>query len=339
MIPTYFRFINRHNVFFAIGCFISVAILMTSLVRNTLYATPQEMFTGLTAIAVSFAWTMAREGRAYWMYTICTMRMYENKQTIEQLAKKTIGDITIWLAKPLCSAGISIATSIVLYGISMLLPDYLITGWLLFCGVIILPYGIFVLHKKTLHAYIQKVILHISKRTLLKIKRRRITHYLVEDIVIVLMVNLALVLPLSSKPDFSVTAGIDSPAFIIAMIILMEIVTGFMLLVAQRSRRYIFCGEIISEALVNLTSKKYLKTAIKSRIIFWMSITLAWTCSACLILSSFSNAQFWAVYLCCLLIPLMIFSIEKYNVLKRDYHQAKKILHDLSQFKPADVDN
>jgi len=337
MIPSYTHFIRRHNMVFATGCFITTAILTSSLLRNTLIITPQQLFIGLVAIGGSIAWNTLREGQGYWIYTITTLRMYENEVTLQENSAIPESKLNRTLSMPWCSLLVILALALLLSITGVWLPQSTLQYWALLCGVLILPFCLCYIHNRASQAIIRKIILHISGIRPIKVKQRSLKNYLVEDLFIMLLVNLALVLPIEKKAAFSLEHGSHTPTFIIAMIILLEIVMGFILLIACRTRRFIFCGELILNAVKSPGRKPEhgVKHRLFPRIIGWFLLTLFWTIFICLFFSG-STPHFAMVYLSALSVPLLIFIFERYNTLTVHYHQAKRILSELKKLTPDD---
>ncbi|KAB8312519.1 hypothetical protein EH228_06925 [Erwinia endophytica] len=337
MIPSYTHFSRRHTLIFAAGCFITTAILTSSLLRNTLVITPLRLFIGLAAIGGSIAWNTAREGRGYWIYTIATLRMYENEVTLNEKSALPENKFNRYLSMPWCSLLVTLALALLLSITGAWLPPLALRYWAFLCGVLILPFSLCYIYNHASQATIRQTILHISGIKRIKVKQRSLAHYLAEDLFIMLLVNLALVLPIAKKAAFSLAHGSHTPTFIIAMIILMEIVMGFILLIAFRTRRFIFCGELILDAVKIPTrlSERRLKYRLFFRIIGWLLVTLFWTVFICLFFSSHAP-HFTLVYLSALSVPLLIFILERYNTLTVHYHQANRILSELKKLAPED---
>lgn len=336
MIPSYNKFVSRHTFYFGIGCCIAMTILTSSLARNSVMPDAGVMFFGLAAIAGSFAWATARENRAYWMYTICSLRMFEEKERLEALTHQKSNRVDDFLASPWGSLLTTVALVVLccLTGHFALKP-YL-TYWLLFCGMIALPYWVYFIHNRASRSTIRTLLLHLAEIKKLSVKKKGPERQLVEDAFIMLIVNLSLVLPISAKPAFNLDQGSHSPAFIIAMIILMEIVTAFIFMVAYKSKRYIFCGALMLGSLSDRknTGLKRAKFTRPVRVLFWLIVMPLWTTGICLAFSQSHSGAFTTLYLACLSLPLFIYLIEHGRILQIDHYEATHILNELKKLAP-----
>lgn len=341
MIPSYNEFIQRHLLFFFIGCFITTLFLTASLARNAPDASVADMFFGLSAIGGSFAWMMASEGRPYWIYTLCSLRMHEDSETLKSLFDQPEIKIDYYLTKPWCSMLATLAVVATACLIGILLPPAVINGWLALCGIIVLPSWLCLCHTHALRNNIRQSLYHLSRLKPFPVKKHGIRRYLFEDTIIMLVVNLALVLPVARKPAFTLDNGSQTPAFIIAMIILMEVVLILMLMVGRKSKRYLFCGELILDELEAPTCKSPFITKGNrfSRAIFWCLLVGVWTISVCLISSVIAAFSFTLIYLCALTFPVAIFLLERFHTLQLDYHHAVSIINEYKKIAPTRMKN
>ncbi|WP_345829000.1 hypothetical protein AAGR22_18835 [Erwinia sp. HDF1-3R] len=341
MIPSYYEFTRRHLLFFLIGCFITTLILTTSLARNAPDAGLTDMFFGLSAIGGSFAWMMASEGRAYWIYTLCSQRMHEDIEALKSLFDQPEIKIEYYLTKPWCSLLATLAAVAAMCLIGILLSPAVINDWLAFCGITVLPFWLYLCHSYALRNNIRQSLYHLSRLKPYPITKHGIRRYLFEDTVVMLVVNLALVLPIARKPAFALNNGSQTPAFIIAMIILMEIVLVLMLMLGKKSKRYLFCGELMLEELEAPTCKSpYITKGNRfSRAVFWCLLVCIWTIFVCLISSFAAVFSFTLIYLCALTLPLGIFLLERFHTLELDYHQAVSIISEYRKIAPDTQDN
>ncbi|MCJ8503035.1 hypothetical protein [Desulfatitalea alkaliphila] len=169
--------------------------------------------------------------------------------------------------------------------------------------------------------------------------RNRIRICTIGDLAMTLGINLTVVLPLSSHPDFSLANGYFSLDFLIAALIMMWIVTFFTLQGANRSRLFSAAGEVLCGSVkADVRPDGREDTSASSEkgpgdaLLIFIGVSL-WVL---LVAGVFSTAphppHFWWFY-AVLITPLMVLFLFKRRArLVNDYAQARLLEIEMPEF-------
>jgi len=145
-----------------------------------------------------------------------------------------------------------------------------------------------------------------------------------------------LVFPLAYKPSFSLAKGYSDPAFVVAFIILLEIILLLMLLSVRRVRRYVFCGEL----LCGMVDDHFAKTP-PWRWSGWQSLWLrggiytlliaGWSILLCGFFARYiGGGSFIGFYMVGLLPLILIFMLERYRILYTGFREGQKLVQQIN---------
>ncbi|KEY57380.1 hypothetical protein [Serratia sp. DD3] len=328
MIPRFAPFSKKYLRVAIIPVVLTSSILTSSLIRNAIDITLLEIITGLSAICLSIVWTMMRDGRGYWAYSIFTARAFESPEVLAGYTQRNIEGMAKLLYRPFWA---SLVTLSLVVALSCLIwlggADWRYT-LIALLGVVILPTLMLIQLNKSIPFNIILALNSYNDINAYRPRQRSLPGYVAEDLLLSLLINFALVFPIARKPAFSLAAGYSDPAFVIAFMILMGIVILFMLAFASRSRRYVLFGEILNGTLDtdtapfapwSFTSKL---TRFK-RALIWLLATLLWSIVICLIFAAWHiTPQFIPLYLCALLPLLAVYCVERYQTLYSNFNEA-----------------
>ncbi len=337
MIPSIEHFSKRYLRVAVYPMYMIPAILTFSLTRNAINISLMEMIFGLGAIAGSIAWGIMQDGRGYWFYTITSLRVYEAPEKLREMMH-LVPDRRFspcYYLPPLAVA-LTFSYVIALCMVGWLLVPAYFYSWTWLCGLIFIPMWLVRMHRTAVKYQIKRALRHLGDEERLAIRPRTLYSSLLEDLVVSLLINFALVFPLAHKPQFSLTQGSHDPAFMVAFVILLWIVTGFMLLFAARPRRYILCGEMVcgdvDDSFVKHAPSAFLrKVGLGWRVLLWGVFIPFWGGGVCILCSGFtSKPSFVPLYLFGLLGPVAIYCVERYWVLYKNYYQAKEVFEQMA---------
>ncbi|WP_431222438.1 hypothetical protein ACQ86O_19215 [Serratia sp. L9] len=303
-------------------------ILTSSLIRNVIDISLPEIIAGLGAICLSIVWSMMRDGRGYWTYSIYTMRIFETPEVIASYMQRTLGGWTKVLYRPFWASLLTLCLVILLSCLIWLCGPSWRYALIALLGVVILPLLMLRQLDKSITFNILLALKTHSEPEVYRPRLRRLPGCVVEDLLLSLLINFALVLPIARKPEFSLAAGYADPAFVIAFMILMGVVMLFMFAFASRSRRYVVFGELLNGAL-NTDSAPFApwsftgKLTRLRRCLIWLLATLVWSIVICLIFEALRlTPHFIPLYLCALLPLLAVYCAERYQTLYSNFSDA-----------------
>ncbi|ERK16528.1 hypothetical protein L580_0103 [Serratia fonticola AU-P3(3)] len=328
MIPSFSTFSQKYLQVAAIPVVLISAILTSSLIRNAIDISLPEIIAGLGAIALSIVWSMMRDGRGYWTYSVFTLRVFENPEVIASYMRRNTRGWAKLLYQPFWASLVTLCLVVVLSGLIWLGGPQWRYVLIALLGMLVLPALMLAQLYKSIGFNILLAFKSYRDPQANRPRLRSLPGLVVEDLLLSLPINLALVLPIARKPAFSLDAGYANPAFIIAFMILMGVVMLFMLAFANRTRRYVVLGELLNGALDNravpvapwsLASKL---TAWRRGLI-WLLVSQLWSIAVCLIFAAWQIApQFIPLYLCTLLPLLVVYYLERYQTLYNSFNDA-----------------
>jgi len=335
MLPDFERFAKRYLHFASLGLWLISLLLCVALVRNTVAISLTEMLFGLGTISLSLCWNMLRDQRGYWVYSLYALKLYEPAEKIEQLQQ--------YISKqnwrrhcyhPWSGSLLTLGLVALLCLLQMQLPASYRSGFILLMGAIVLPQWLSWLLKRSL---LFSVIWAVNqKQQPIRPRPRHISLHLSQDLLFNLIVNVALVFPLAYKPSFSLAKGYSDPAFVVAFIILLEIVLLLMLLFVRRTRRYHFCGEL----LCGLVDDQFAHTP-PWRWSGWRSLWLrggiytlliaGWSILLCGFFEHYIGGEhFIGLYLVGLLPLVLVFTMERYRTLYVGFREGQKLVQQIN---------
>lgn len=328
MIPRFATFTQKYLQAAAVPVVLISGILTSSLIRNVIDITLPEIVAGLGAISLSIVWSMMRDGRGYWTYSVFTLRVFEAPEVIAGYMQRKTGGLARLLYQPLWASLAILCLVAALSGAIWLVgPDWRY-ALIALLGVLVLPaLMLFQLHKSIPFNILLALKSH-SEPDAYRPRQRSLPGCVAEDLLLSLLINFALVLPIARKPAFSLAAGYADPAFIIAFMILMAVVMLFMLAFASRTRRYVMFGELLNGTLnadvAPLAPWSFTgKLTRISRGLIWLLATLVWSIAVCLIFTALHlTPQFIPLYLCGLLPLLAVYCAERYQTLYANFNEA-----------------
>ena len=332
MIPNFDTFSTRYLRAACIPVVVVSALLTSSLLRNVIDISLWEMVAGLGAICLSIVWSMMRDGRGYWVYTVFTMRVYETPEEIaRRIEHLSLGGASRLFYQPLAASLLTLAVVVLLSLAAWLCgPQYRypLIGLL---GVVLLPaVMLWQLDRSVPFLIRQAMMIHKDKANYAS-RPRRLPACLAEDLLLGLLVNFALVLPIGRKAEFSLAAGYGNPAFIVAFMILLTIVMLFMFFFAIRPRRYVILGDMLIGNIAAdfapcapwaLTAR----LARPWRLVIWLIAVALWSVAICLLFQTLKLPQsFVPFYLCSLLPIVLIYCAERYQALYDNHLEAQEM--------------
>ena len=332
MIPNLITFYNKYWLAAALTIVLISGILTSSLIRNVIDISLPEMIMGLGAISVTITWNMIRDGRGYFLYSVFNLRFYNNPQENEELKKslKFEGLSKIYY-RPFYSSLLTLVAVVVCCMVIWLCGPALRYWLIAFAGVVVMPAIILCQLRLSTPYNIVYALKQLKEQGKQPVKARYLLSYITEDLFLSLMVNFALVLPISRKPAFSLSGGYDNPAFIVAFMILLTAVMLFMFCFAIRQRRYILFGELLNGnindrfASVDPWSFTHKLTRF-GRLIFWLFLTAIWSVIVCLLFSAMEGeARFNSLYFCSLLPVIAVYCLERYQTLYTNFREAQEM--------------
>ncbi|MGF6191929.1 hypothetical protein [Serratia sp. 2723] len=313
------------------------ATLTASLIRNIIDITLPEMIAGLGAICLSIVWSMMRDGQGYWSYSVFTFRVFKNPQALaiaseiaseSQYKERKTEGMNKLLYQPGWASLVILCLVVVLSGLVWLCgPDwhYPLIALL---GVLVLPVLILVQLDKSAQFNVLLALKSYSEPETYRPRQRSLPRLVAEDLLLNLITNVTLVLPIARKPAFSLAQGYADPAFIVAFMILMGVVTLFMLVLVGRSRRYVLFGELLNGTL-DANSTPCAPWSFTGRLtpwrrgLIWLLASQLWSIAICLIFAALQiTPQFIPFYLCALSPLLVVYCLERYQTLYNNYNDA-----------------
>lgn len=332
MIPNFRTFYKKYRVAAALTIVSISGILTSSLIRNVIDISLLEMIAGLGAISLTIIWNMMRDGRGYFIYSVFTMKFYDNPQEYEQYKENiTSGGLSKIYHRPFYSALLTLG-AVVIGSIVIWLCGPVLRYWLIaFAGVVLIPALIMYQLRMATPYNIVYALEQLEPQDKPSIRARYLPSYIAEDLLLSLMVNLALVLPIARKPAFSLSEGYDNPAFIVAFMILLTVVMLFMFCFAIRQRRYVLFGELLSghinDRFASVRPWAFTrKLTTFGRLIFWIFLTAIWSIVICLLFSKIQGeTHFWALYFCSLLPIIAVYCAERYQTFYTNFREAQEM--------------
>lgn len=332
MIPNFSTFSSKYIRVAVLPVIVVSALLTSSLIRNVINITLPEIIAGLGAICLSIVWSMMRDGRGYWVYSVFTMRMYESPEDIARYMRSlTLEGRSKLFYRPFWASLLTLC-AVVLFSTAIWWcgPSYryVLIGLL---GVVVLPAVMLWQLDKSIPFCILNALLIHDKPNEYQAKPRRLPSCLAEDLLLSLLINFALVLPIARKPAFSLAGGYANPAFIVAFIILLTIVMLFMFCFAIRPRRYVIFGELlignIKDDFAPVTPCAVTsKLSRPWRLVIWLLLIAIWSIVICLIFNGIGmTPSFTPLYLCSLLPIIAIYCAERYQVLYTNFLEAQEM--------------
>ncbi|CAM4211034.1 hypothetical protein [Serratia silvae] len=328
MIPRFSTFSKKYLRLAAVPVVLISGILTSSLMRNVIDISLPEMIAGLGAIALSIVWSMMRDGRGYWTYSVYTLRVFESPEVIAgYMQRKTQGWAKLFY-RPFWASLVTLCLVTALSGLIWLCGTQWRYALIALLGVLVLP----ALMLAQLYRSISfNILLAFKSHTEPEANRprlRRLPGLVAEDLLLSLLINFALVLPIARKPAFSLAAGYAHPAFIIAFMILMGVVMLFMLAFANRTRRYVVFGELLNGTL-DAHSTPCAPWSFTGRLtpwlrgLIWLLVSQLWSIAICLIFAALQiTPQFIPLYLCALLPLIIVYCLERYQTLYSNFNEA-----------------
>lgn len=328
MIPRFATFSQKYIRAAVLPIVLVSGILTSSLIRNVIDITLPEIIAGLGAICLSIVWSMMRDGRGYWTYSIYTMRIFETPEVIAKYMERKTGGWAKLLYRPFWASLVTLSLVALLSSLIWLCGPSWRYELIALLGVVILPLLMLRQLDKSITFNILLALKTHSEPEVYRPRLRRLPGCVGEDLLLSLLINFALVLPIARKPAFSLDAGYADPAFIIAFMILMGVVMLFMFAFASRSRRYVVFGELLNGTL-NSDSAPFAPWSFTGkwtrlrRCLFWFLVVLVWSIAICLIFAALHiTPHFIPLYLCALLPLLAIYCAERYQTLYSNFSDA-----------------
>lgn len=328
MIPRYATFNKKYLRAAAIPLVLISGILTSSLMRNVIDITLPEMIAGLGAISLSIVWSMMRDGRGYWTYSVFALRVFEPLEASSGHKEFKTEGLAKLLYRPFWASLVNLSLVVVLCSLIWLAGSGGRYALIALLGVLILPaLMLFQLHK-SISFNILLALKSYQEPDVYRPRQRTLPGCVAEDLLLSLLINFALVLPIARKPAFSLAAGYTDPAFVIAFMILMAVVMLFMLVFASRARRYVIFGELLNGTLDDnaVPFAPWSFTGKLTRIgrgLIWLVATLVWSIAICLIFAALQiKPQFIPLYLCALLPLLVVYYAERYQTLYANFNEA-----------------
>lgn len=328
MIPRLSTFSQKYLRVAAIPVVLISGILTSSLIRNVIDITLPEMIAGLGAICLSIVWSMMRDGRGYWTYSVFTLRVLETPETITAYMQRKTEGLAKLLYRPFGASLVILSLVAALCSLIWLVGP----GWrcalIALLGMLVFPaLMLFQLYKSIPFNILLAMKSH-SEPEVYRPQQRSLPGFVAEDLLLSLPINFALVLPIARKPAFSLAAGYTDPAFVIAFMILMGGVILFLLAFASRTRRYVVFGELLNGTLgehaASFAPWSFTgKLTRIGRVLIWLVATLVWSIVICLIFDALQiKPQFIPLYLCALLPLLSVYCAERYQTLYDNFNDA-----------------
>lgn len=332
MIPRFAPFSRKYLQAAAVPIVAISGVLTLSLMRNVIDITLPEIIAGLGAIALSIVWSMMRDGRGYWAYSVFTLRVLETQEVLANyMQRNTLGWAKL-LYRPFGASLVILSLTAMLSGLIWLAGTNWRYALIALLGIVVLPALMLLQLQQAIGFNILLALKAHSEPESHHPRWRRLPGCVAEDLLLSLLINFALVLPIARKPAFSLTAGYADPAFVIAFMILMGVVMLFMLLNAYRSRRYVVFGELLNGTLdgnsVSFAPWSFTgKLTCWHRGLMWLLASQLWSIAICLIFAALPiTARFIPLYLCALLPLLAVYCAERYQTLYSNFNDAQEML-------------
>lgn len=331
MIPGFSTFIKKYLRIAAVPVVLFSGILTSSLIRNVIDISLPEIIAGLGAIALSIVWSMMRDGSGYWAYSVYTLRIYESPGLITgDMQPKTQGWAKLFY-RPFWASLVTLSLVTVLSWLIWLCGPQWRYALIALLGVLVLPVLMLAQLYQSISFNILLAFKSYREPEADRPRKRRLPGLVVEDLLLTLLTNFALVLPIARKPAFSLTFGYAHPAFIIAFMILIGVVMLFMLAFANRSRRYVVFGELLNGTL-DAHAKPRAPWSFTGRLtpwhrgLIWLLASQLWSIAICLIFAALQiSPQFIPLYLCALLPLMIVYCLERYQTLYSNFSEAQEM--------------
>ncbi len=340
MLPTLKEYYVRYAYLIVMVIFVICSLLMFSFMRNTTTISLIDAVAALCSIAFAITYNLVREQRNYWLYVIRSAKAIidpNDLKKVDYTDKSAYAKEFSITRQPLISAIMStIAAAILTYVSYLAIPNYF-TYCVFFIGIVVYPIAACGIYYYILKYSIAQTLLFLTNKKNDYHQKNNLTTLICWDLFNYTLVNLALVLPIANRADFSLKEGYYSINFIGAMLILMIIVGFFTIITAKAQRKYSFIGELLSGEIdaVSMQStpiiQKYGST-IRTNYLWYFFICIIWTIFSCVFFGTFIPVKsFTAIYLFCLLPILIIFCLERHLSLYNQFHYATIIQHHLQQ--------
>lgn len=333
MIPTVEEYSMKYIRLVNFVVTIISALLCFSLVRNTTDISLAEMLIGLTTIIVVITYTLIRDQRSYWVYTLCAIKAYMNKETM--LAYASLGDNKKAMACYRSPLYMSIIGLLIINVISVIcywlfLPY--IDVYLMFAGLMLIPTLVNRMVGYAIKYHLYHTIMFLSYSPDHDFKAKKTLPKLVwNDLILFVMVNLALVLPIISQPNFSLSRGYGTIEFSLAFAILLVIICFFTLTSSMAVRKFSFIGELLTKEISpnalnavpvvdNFNGSKWRRYA------YYHLATFIWGVVICQVFElAVSYISFSAIYIVGFLPLVVMYYIERYKTLYDNLKDACEV--------------
>lgn len=334
MIPSFEVYLRKHlySVFFFILPL--TAFFATSITRNILDISLAELVLSLGVMSASLIFALLRDSRGYWFYVMCSMKIFDSKESRRQYMKERVPSILVkFLQYPVRGALLGFAlTALVCIPAYALFQLNIHIFIFVFC-VTVQPKLVQFTAKMAAKMQVKRLIESMENPAMHEERSRvRMLEIIGMDLLFTILINLALVLPIARKPAFDLQQGYGNPAFIVAFLILMSIVHVLLLLFAGKSRRFAMTGEL----MLGMLDKSFMKLSPSGGVMFKLSklrrcvcyfiAMIVWSIVLCVGFDKFDMQRNFALIYLVGLAPLMLcYVVERFDVLRRDFLAAQDV--------------
>ena len=335
MLPTFQRHLGRYAISMWFGMTFLCLMLSFALVRNSQSLSVLELLIAGASIAGGVTYGVTRDAPGYWIYSTLVAKFIMSKEEIGEVRSLQFSPLVRWLNPLQTPFGMPLLAAVGMFFLlwtgCQLFPAH--TTLLAFSMIgVLLPLLLSWMLLQSARYYI--VLASPEGENLIRNGMRaprKVSTYRLEDMLIAMLINFALIWPLQNKPAFSLDAGYGSRDFVIASILLIWIAAFFTLLSARRSRLFSVVGERLSQLFIHgaVSSEPRLARSMLPRFLLYYILLGIWALGLCLLFGMLPLKLPFTVF-CGFLLPALgaIFWHERGLTLWRDMEQALQFIDE-----------
>lgn len=334
MLPYYDDYLHSHHkVIFKPILFASI-ILSLCFINNYTEITFIELIWGIYSIFLVIFISAVNNERVYWKYCFLSGKFsfgYKNRSDF----KDNHTSLWFFIKRMIIYFIISITTFV---AIPFLFLNYIYdhkTSSIILMGFLLSPMLIWLFMQFVIDYFFKKSLFILDGYSFEQEDKPEFKLYfvIIREVLFSLIVNFAIVFPISRKAAFSLDNGYWDLHFIIALIILLYSVLGIMLFLAKGRKIHYFLVAVIFYK-INRRMEKARKANLIPRILTLLFIIPLFTILFCFLFFMFNiEYQFIFIYITCLFPVFWVYYQERSNRLKQDYLLAIDMVIRLNALK------
>ncbi|QBQ96458.1 hypothetical protein [Paraburkholderia pallida] len=329
MVPSSSEYIRRRVVAIIVVTGVIATVLVSSLTRNAPGLSVAQAIAGLGMITASIFFAIARDSGGYWFYAIRAGKVFDPNPVFPGDAQDRTWQGALirnpWMA---AVVGFELAALICLLAHALVPRHLIVFAWCY--TIVLLPAATVGFSLLAARAGAQDALRILSGKHAFARPQHRAIQLVAADVLIAITTNFALVLPVRHKAAYSLEHGYGYPPFVVAFVILLLIVCGFMLAFAARSRRATLAGELLmgkaDGQFVSLagTPSRWLAVSRFRRYAFYLASIVVWAVLVCAAFAKWAPSLGFVPLYCVALLPLLLmYALERCAAMHRDLAEAQ----------------